>query len=154
MENIYKIKNQLGIPFNVKLVFKDESYGKDKCLIHDKDEPMVEFYDSRFDHEPEGLFISRYNISAFSEIKTGINLDVNSYKWSIDYEYVAQIQGFIREAIEKKEKIHNCNPTIYLCEDCEVSCARLYMDQVLGDFLGEPEDNIPIACEACGAKAE
>ena len=54
-----------------------------------------------------------------------------------------------------KEKIHNCNPTIYLCEDCEVECARMYIDRILGDFLGKPEEGEPpIVCEECGVKAE
>lgn len=60
------LKFQLdGIPFVVKLVRKGERYGYRGCLVHDQDEPLVEFYDARFGGKDgfaeTGQFISRYH---------------------------------------------------------------------------------------------
>ena len=44
------------IPFLVRVVEQRDSYGLDNCLIHDKKEPLVEFYDARYNHTPFGQF--------------------------------------------------------------------------------------------------
>ena len=33
--------------FNVRIVNNGEKYGREFCLTHDEDKPMVEFYDRR-----------------------------------------------------------------------------------------------------------
>ena len=43
--------------FNVRIVRAGDRYGRDNCLTHDKDEPLVEFYDSRYPHTEYGQFV-------------------------------------------------------------------------------------------------
>ncbi len=49
--------------FNVRIVRAGDRYGLDNCLTHDKDEPLVEFYDSRYPHCEYGQFVSRYYVA-------------------------------------------------------------------------------------------
>lgn len=54
-----------GIPFTVRYVRKGDGYGVNLSLIHDKDMPLVEFYDARWKFTGElgaeyGQFVSRY----------------------------------------------------------------------------------------------
>lgn len=89
------------IGFYVRVVFRGEGYGlfrdgKHAC-VHDKDEPMVEFYDSRYPHVPvefdvdeprRGQFVSRYYLSTLlDDARThigGIALDGGVPAWTLD----------------------------------------------------------------------
>ena len=53
-----------GKSWRVKLVLKGDKYGLDNCLTHDKDEPMVEFYDLSYPETigEDGQFVSRYSL--------------------------------------------------------------------------------------------
>ncbi len=71
--------------YHVRRVDKDDHYGRNYCLTHDEDEPLVEFYwwsdckNMSYDFEgtPEeaeaagakklGYFVSRYNAGVFAE---------------------------------------------------------------------------------------
>lgn len=61
MNKIFRFINVEQIPMFAKLVLKGESYGLNNCLTHDQDDPLVEFYSTKF--QPEGYFISRYALS-------------------------------------------------------------------------------------------
>ena len=82
----------------VRLVRKGDRYGLNGCLTHDEDEPLVEFYDGDYDHNPwlgvKGQFISRYNLSTLLDHESGgIDLDGGQPKWQIYYQefwYVRQ----------------------------------------------------------------
>ena len=82
----------------VRLVPEGGRYGLDGCLIHDKAEPIVEFYDQEFNHNPwlgvKGQFISRYNLSTLLDHESGgTDLYGGQPKWQIDYRefwYVRQ----------------------------------------------------------------
>ncbi|ATX81987.1 hypothetical protein Ga0123462_1123 [Mariprofundus ferrinatatus] len=57
------INNKSKVKFNVKILNKGDQYGLNKCLRHDEEEPVVEFYDARHKNsDPEGQFISRYYV--------------------------------------------------------------------------------------------
>jgi hypothetical protein len=54
-----------GLAFNVRLVRAGDRYGLNDCLVHDKDEPLVEFWDATYERDPRftrglGQFVSRY----------------------------------------------------------------------------------------------
>jgi len=77
-----------GVTFNMRLVRKGQGYGVKLAVIHDKDEPLVEFYDSRyvFSGEPGaeyGQFVSRYYLRMIMGAG-GINLDGGVDAWTID----------------------------------------------------------------------
>lgn len=58
---MFECTNPDGIPFRVRVVRKGDSYGLNDMLTHQEDEPMVEFYDARYDFSPgRGQFVSRY----------------------------------------------------------------------------------------------
>lgn len=61
-----------GVPFHVRVVFQGDGYGlwdettRKHACTHNEPEPMVEFYDARYEHQPvddtrKGQFVSRYN---------------------------------------------------------------------------------------------
>ena len=54
-----------GRSWRVQLVFKGDKYGRDNCLTHDTNEPMVEFYDLSYPETfgEDGQFVSRYSLS-------------------------------------------------------------------------------------------
>ena len=44
----------------VRIVEKGDKYGLKDGLTHEGDEPLVEFYDTRYEHTNLGQFVSRY----------------------------------------------------------------------------------------------
>jgi hypothetical protein len=105
---------QTGREFRVRIVKEGEAYGRDMCLIHDKVDPLVEFYDVKheFDVAPDGAplgqFVSRYYLSTlmgegalsgpsiFTEDQ-GLNLDGGVDVWSIDAIGMADVELFLYE---------------------------------------------------------
>jgi hypothetical protein len=68
---ITRITNDTGLAFNVRLVQKDDRYGLDDCLVHDQDEPLVEFWDATYENDPRftlglGQFASRYYLGTLT----------------------------------------------------------------------------------------
>ena len=61
------ITNDHKIPIIARRITKGDKYGRNGCLTHAEEEDVVEFYDSRYNHNPElglvGQFISRYYVS-------------------------------------------------------------------------------------------
>lgn len=80
-----------NLKFNIRIVLKDDSYGLNLCLKHDKDEPLVEFYDERYpmtiiDGKEYGQFISRYYLKTLldREHNEGLCLDGSVPNWNVD----------------------------------------------------------------------
>lgn len=100
-DKVMQVTNDIGITFNVRLVFQGETYGRRGCLIHDKKDPLVEFYDTRYDFEDfDGLgqFVSRYYLSTLLERDTdfeggsyGLQLDGGSDNWYVTSENMDEI---------------------------------------------------------------
>jgi hypothetical protein len=68
---IARVVNDAGRAFNVRLVRKGDRYGLDDCLVHDKDEPMIEFWDATYENDPRftaglGQFVSRYFLATLT----------------------------------------------------------------------------------------
>lgn len=65
---VTRVVNSAGLAFNVRLVRlvrKGDHYGLNDCLVHEDDQPMIEFWDSTYEHDPRftpglGQFVSRY----------------------------------------------------------------------------------------------
>jgi hypothetical protein len=89
----YFITDQ-NIPMVARFVRKGDRYGLDGCLTHDEDNPLIEFYDARYDHNEWagfcGQFISRYYLSTleenrgFHERGCGLDLDGGIPDWKVD----------------------------------------------------------------------
>jgi hypothetical protein len=98
------VHNQLGVRFNVRLVKKGDRYGLDNCLVHEKDEPIVEFYDARHPHTEYGQFITRYAVSSlrgtdewsrrahWPDLRThGLDLMGHVAAWKLEPENVREV---------------------------------------------------------------
>lgn len=84
--------------FNVRIISKGESYGRDFCLVHEDDDALVEFYDPKYTKGfgPDGQFVSRYYIYTLlghHPGRVGLQLDGD---WSISPKGVQEVQRYLR----------------------------------------------------------
>lgn len=100
-----------GAWFTMRVVGDGDSYGKDMTLTHAGTDPLVEFYDRRWDHDqdPDGVrlgqFISRYRLSTLLEpgrdgatvFETGITLDGGN-AWRVSAAGMADCLRALMEA--------------------------------------------------------
>lgn len=93
MKNILNIINDQDREFNVKIIVKGDAYGRENCLTHAEDRPLVEFYDATYSaangddrFDDEGQFVSRYYLHTLLERQRGYGLDLMGYEpnWKID----------------------------------------------------------------------
>jgi hypothetical protein len=87
--------------FNVRIVNIGDKYGRNDCLVNDK-APMVEFYDSRYNHadfQNRGQFVSRYYISTLAESQypNGLCLDGGIPAWSVSADGMKQVLEYIQQ---------------------------------------------------------
>jgi hypothetical protein len=80
-----------GRQFNVVLIQKGDRYGYNDCLVHQEDEPMVEFYDARYagkpEYDPYGQFVTRYYVKTLLTDRTperGLDLLGHEPVWKVD----------------------------------------------------------------------
>ena len=84
------ITNAQGRRFNVVCVRKGDRHGPGKALVHDRDEPLLEFYDATFEgtrrFDPEGQFIAGYYASILLNLETelGLLFHVSRPDWKLD----------------------------------------------------------------------
>jgi hypothetical protein len=97
--------------FTLRVVGDGDRYGREMALTHDDRDPLVEFYDLRWDHvrDPEGVvlgqFVSRYRLSTLLEpgrdgrtvFETGLTLDGGN-AWRVGPEGMAACLVALREA--------------------------------------------------------
>jgi len=89
--------------FNVRVVNKGEKYGRDFCLTHDSDKPLVEFYDSRYPHTEFGQFVSRYYVSTilgtdgYGRAEGGLILDGgNADVWTVKEGDMDVVRAYLK----------------------------------------------------------
>lgn len=93
---------QSGSPvaWNVRLVRKGQQYGLNDKLTHDREDPLVEFFDSRYDHTPLGQFVSRYYLSTLlARPHSGLCLDTGSLLWVVSEETMLDILTWARSEL-------------------------------------------------------
>ena len=92
---VARVVNQVGRAFNVRLVRKGDRYGLNDCLVHDKDEPLVEFWDATYENDPRftpklGQFVSRYCLDTLTGSRPhGIALCGHVSTWTVTAGNVA-----------------------------------------------------------------
>ncbi|EGQ64012.1 hypothetical protein GGI1_22916, partial [Acidithiobacillus sp. GGI-221] len=82
----------------VRVLKKGESYGRNNCLIYEKDEPLVEFYDTRYPFTNLGQFVSRYNLTTLVGTHPyghGLCLYGGEPDWTISDECFGKIQDWL-----------------------------------------------------------
>jgi len=94
--------------YNVRIVKKGDKYGLDHKLTHNENDPMVEFYDSRYLHSEFGQFISRYYIGTIlclngfygRPLDNGLCLDGgNREEWSVSSCEMQIVKNYISQHI-------------------------------------------------------
>lgn len=92
--------------FNVRMVRQGERYGLKDCLVHDRADPLVEFYDARASAEkfgPRGQFVSRYfatTLMGRPDLDAGLLLDTGSHDWCVGSAGMRAVMAFIRSSLE------------------------------------------------------
>lgn len=108
-----------GVPWTARIVFEGGAYGLDDILVHDRTDPLIEFYDARWTDggfNPErGQFVSRYFLSTLMENSyggpfgsddyPGIDLDGGVSDWKLDAATCQAIARWVRDSIELREEI-------------------------------------------------
>lgn len=71
----------------IRVIEQGDHYGLEDCLTHDKVEPLVEFFDTRYPHTDLGQFVSRYSLGtmlgAKSSLQAGLCLYGGVPEWAI-----------------------------------------------------------------------
>jgi len=80
----------------VRIVEKGDKYGLKDCLTHEGDEPLVEFYDTRYEHTDLGQFVSRYFLETLIDGEGGLNLQGGVPMWSINEPCMNRIRDWLR----------------------------------------------------------
>jgi hypothetical protein len=97
---VKKFKNDKGAEFSVRVVYSGDKYGLNFKLTHDKDKPLVEFYDAEHPHTQYGQFISRYYLSTLLEghrnRTKGLDLLGYEPKWKIDRDTMTEIISWLK----------------------------------------------------------
>lgn len=87
MPETREVTNANGYKFLVKVIRKGEKYG---IFTHEKDDPLVEFYDLQQANQkcwgPDGQFVSRYYRSTLldGDQGNGLNLQGGVPAWQVD----------------------------------------------------------------------
>lgn len=78
---IIHLPYDVDVPFFARIVRQGEKYGLRGMLTHTNKEPLIEFYDARFDHNQWlgeiGQFVTRYNLCDFMAFTDGVGLDLD-----------------------------------------------------------------------------
>ena len=88
--------------FNVRILRKGDKYGRDFCLTHDEDKPLVEFYDGRYPHCEYGQFVTRYYVSTilgtdkWGRGAGGLILDGGIPAWTVSAEDMDTVREYLR----------------------------------------------------------
>ena len=88
-----------NIPFTVRLVLNGDQYGLNKVLTHLKNDPLVEFYDKRYPHTPDGQFVSNYYLSTLLKRNddVGLCLDGGIPDWNIAKREMNLVMNWLQQ---------------------------------------------------------
>jgi hypothetical protein len=95
----------------VRIVHQGDHYGRNLCLVHEKPEPMVEFYDTRYLFSDLGQFVSRYNLSTLLDnhpFGHGLCLDGGEPDWTLSDACFGKVQGWLKnlDLVPEKDLDH------------------------------------------------
>lgn len=94
-----------GVEWLVVLVRPGQRYGRHEPVSGLRyfvaSEPMVEFWDTRFDHDHDhrAQFVSRYFATTVFDCSGGITLDTGSRDWWVGPDVVKRVQAWLEKAL-------------------------------------------------------
>lgn len=93
----FEFKAANGVPFLVRVLRDGDRYGRGNCLVCES-RPMVEFYDRRYDFEPDlGQFVQRYYVSTLLESPgRGLLLEGGVEAWQVDPASMIEVKAFLK----------------------------------------------------------
>lgn len=93
----FDVESGHGVVFRVVLLLDGQSVNY-PAASESTGRPLVEFYDTRHPHKPEGQFVSRYYLDTLlSGRKTGLNLQGDVPDWSIDETGMNAVRRWLRQ---------------------------------------------------------
>ena len=107
--------------FNVRIVNKGDKYGREFCLTHDTDKPMVEFYDRRYPHTQYGQFVSSYDVGTLlghdgfygGEPTGALCLDLgNAESWTVSAEDKILVRAYLQAMTDTPMKLNQASPKV------------------------------------------
>lgn len=101
----FQVTNQVGRRFEVRCIGKGTRYGLNDCLLHDRDDPLIEFTDVT---PPGGLapvaepgFVARFPAAAFlGRGGADVWLFGRDVAWRLSPEQVRQVTEWIQALLE------------------------------------------------------
>jgi hypothetical protein len=81
-----------------------DRYGLEFKLVHDRAEPLIEFYDMRYPHTQFGQFVSRYNMDTLiNSYNAGLCLHGGEMTWTLTQKSFAAVRKWINDLIVEEE---------------------------------------------------
>jgi len=99
------ITNSQGREFAIRIVRKGDNYGRNRCMTHERDEPMVEFYDATYagksGFDAEGQFVGRYSAETLLNRDQMVGLDLHGGEpaWKIDVVSMMDVTFYVMDAV-------------------------------------------------------
>lgn len=105
-----RVVNDQGRAFNIVLVRQGDRYGRNDCLVHDADDPLIEFYDATYESDDRfvkgrGQFVSRYYLRTLTDRehgdsrRAGLNLCGHEPAWRVNGENVTDALAAVDAAL-------------------------------------------------------
>lgn len=99
-------------PFNVRMVFTGDRYGRRDSLTHEGERPMIEFYDTRHpdpDAPERGQFVSRYYLATLASdarrrgVDVGLDMHGGVPSWKLTGAELSAALMFAAEQVRNRE---------------------------------------------------
>lgn len=92
---------QSGQSWAVRLIYRGEGYGVDDQVIHEGDEPLAEFFDTRYEHTDLGQFVSHHYRSTLLECgQGGLILHGEVPSWVVYDDCMERIRKWLKETAD------------------------------------------------------
>lgn len=97
IKNVVDNSTGVSIPFTVRVVFEGDRYGLNHAMTHNKSEPLIEFYDARYNHTMYGQFVSRYYLGTLMEhsADAGLFLHFGVSDWQLSKETMTDVLDWL-----------------------------------------------------------
>jgi hypothetical protein len=95
------VVNDAGRRFQVRCIKKGSRYGLNNCLVHDEDDPIVEFTDvtpGKSGLASDSVFVARYAASTLLAHDAGADLWMfgSNVAWRLGFEQIRQVLDWIK----------------------------------------------------------
>lgn len=88
-----------GIPFRSRIIEQGDKYGLNDCLVNRNADPIIQFFDRRFNHSENGQFVSSYYMATLlnQETNNGLCLQGGVPDWNISAASMDAVVSWLEE---------------------------------------------------------